>query len=77
MATKPNRFLVASIGFAIGVVIGQLSIMLAFNPYRFILDSAELAGQSYRLGCDEAGGKSCLLLGTEYTRNMLKNFNSR
>lgn len=77
MTIRSNGLILASIGLAIGVLVGQVSIILAFDPYRFTVDSAGLAGDAYRLGCVEAHGIRCLEQGTDYAHSLLKNFYSR
>lgn len=75
--SKINPILSLSIGVALGVLLGQGSIILAFNPGRFVQDSIELAGQSYRLGCNDAKGYRCIYNAKIYVDGLVKNLNTR
>lgn len=67
-----SRFLAASIGLALGVIIGQISMILAMEPTEVMDEAFKLAGQSYRYGCTKHNGQDsvCLVEGRDYEQKL-------
>lgn len=55
-----NSKLAASIGLVVGVVIGQFSIITAFNPFELRNQAFKLAGVAYTYGCLQGAGIDCV-----------------
>lgn len=71
-----KKYVLPAITFCIGVLLGQVSIITAFNPIRFVKDSADLAANAYRYGCTKHGGIDCLNEAVEYEKILLDGLNS-
>lgn len=62
-----NKYLLPAATLALGVAIGQASIISAINPERLRSEAFKLARVAYTLGCEEVEGHTnCVNKGARY-----------
>ena len=67
---KDSKYVIAAAGLLIGVIVGQVSIILAVDFAALLNSAYELASLAYVEGCADAGGLDCTLKSMAYEEKL-------